>query len=279
MAVNLIDNEEIHVNQDGSDITLEIQADALKNENVVVGSIRTKNMCNISASGIYTNGSGTVASDNAYYDAIIDVSNYDNVYISGDFSLLESSLIRVGKYTTYPVIGATGTRTNANQNGVLNVRGINYLLLAFAPASSSISLNQIKSSFMVEEGTQATAYSPYQNLTGEENYSTGEQVIGTWINGKPLYRKTLYFASNGGGTSEVSYTLSNYGITNVDTIFITHPSFYSNTINGYRNPFQYYDGNKFSCGVNTTSLNVTLGYAPISNSPFVITLEYTKTTD
>ena len=109
-------------------------------------------------------------------------------------------------------------------------------------------------------------------------YSTDEKVVGTWIDGKPLYRKTIVFPNGNSGTlTPVTYTLSNYNISNVDNIFVVHPSYYSMGDRHY--PFQYNDGTDFACNVSTTTLNITLGYAPISNSEFVITLEYTKTTN
>ena len=108
-------------------------------------------------------------------------------------------------------------------------------------------------------------------------YSTAETICGTWL-GKPLYRKVLIFPNGTGQTTLKAYTLSDYGITNVDEIFIVHPSFY--TLSNRTYPFQYNDGtNAFECNVGTTQLNVLLKYADIANSKFVITLEYTKTTD
>jgi hypothetical protein len=108
-------------------------------------------------------------------------------------------------------------------------------------------------------------------------YSTEEQVIGTWINGKPLYRITLSFDSNGGTTNTQYYFLQDYGINDVDEIFLVQPSYYS--YNGLTYPFNYYDGNQFMAHVTKTTLNVCMEYEPISSSPFVVTLEYTKTTD
>ena len=110
-----------------------------------------------------------------------------------------------------------------------------------------------------------------------ETYSTDEIRVGTWIDGKPLYRIVLQFPNGTQSTDLVNYTLSNYGITNVDTIFIVHPSYYS--FGNATFPFQYNDGNAFACNVNPTILAVKLGYNQIANSPFLITLEYTKTTD
>ncbi len=48
--------------------------------------------------------------------------------------------------------------------------------------------------FQLEKGSEATTYSPYQDLNNQEIYTTGEQKIGTWIDGKPLYRKVVNYA-------------------------------------------------------------------------------------
>lgn len=108
-------------------------------------------------------------------------------------------------------------------------------------------------------------------------YATTETICGTWIDGKPLYRKVLTFPNGTGQTTQKTYTLSDYGITNVNEIFIVHPSYY--TLTGSTYPFQYNDGTAFECKVSSTQLLVLLGYIDIANSKFVITLEYTKTTD
>lgn len=50
--------------------------------------------------------------------------------------------------------------------------------------------------------------------SGSENYSLTEQAVGTWVNGKTLYQKTIYIASVTTGTSY------NHNITDVDEIFI-----------------------------------------------------------
>ena len=109
-----------------------------------------------------------------------------------------------------------------------------------------------------------------------ETYSTNEIKVGTWL-GKPLYRKVLIFPNGTGQTTLQTYTLSDYGITNVDEIFIVQPSYYM--LSGRTYPFQYNDGTAYECNVGTTQLRILLGYADIANSKFVITLEYTKTTD
>lgn len=47
-------------------------------------------------------------------------------------------------------------------------------------------------------------------LENKFNYSTEEQVVGTWIDGKPLYRKVINCGTlTNGGTKEVPTGLSN----------------------------------------------------------------------
>ena len=46
--------------------------------------------------------------------------------------------------------------------------------------------------------------------TGND-YSTDEQIIGTWIDGKPLYQKTFEVNSLGSGTKTIAHGISNIG--------------------------------------------------------------------
>ena len=109
-------------------------------------------------------------------------------------------------------------------------------------------------------------------------YSTSEEiVVGTWIDGKPIYRKVIYLANGTGQTTEKTYTLSDYGITNVSDIWVASPSYY--TANNNRWPFSYYDGNTYMASVNPTQLKITITHQLFADSPTLITLEYTKTTD
>lgn len=160
---------------------------------------------------------------------------------------------------------------------------------------SSTTINQIDSDLkvQVEQGSTATPYEEYiepktyilndNNVyeefmkKHEEIYSTEEQVIGKWIDGKTLYRKTLIFPNGTNIITQKQYLLQDYGITDVDEIFISHPSFYTDGIN--RIPFPLNDGNKFELQVNKTILSVAITYEKIAKSYMVVTLEYTKTTD
>lgn len=114
----------------------------------------------------------------------------------------------------------------------------------------------------------------------EENYSEQERIIGTWTDGKPLYRKTL----------NVQLNDNNYGDTDVpngyidkvkDVIHIYGTTYYSKTsiskipINSYidathYSSFYYYPASK--------SLRVFLG-KDLAGLKAIINVEYTKTTD
>ena len=109
------------------------------------------------------------------------------------------------------------------------------------------------------------------------NYSTEEQRVGTWINGKPLYRKVIILENGTNTTNTVTYALSNYNIKDVEEIFVVHPSYYS--AGTYTYPFSYYDGNKFMIQVSPTDFKITVSYSNIAKNKMLITLEYTKTTD
>lgn len=113
-------------------------------------------------------------------------------------------------------------------------------------------------------------------------YSTEETMVGIWHNNKPLYRKTIIFPNGTGTEEQVSYNLSEYGINNVDEIFIAHPSYYSlPSADGFITtfPLNFYDGKTYMAQVAPQYLGLQLQYGDIANSKCVITLEYTKTTD
>lgn len=120
------------------------------------------------------------------------------------------------------------------------------------------------------------------------HYSTNEQVIGTWIDGKPLYEKTIVDnMTHSGGSINISHNISNIDeVTNISGVY----SFGAN--NTWYYPISFADdpstGNTNSvfkfCGINR-STNTILMYAgsnyggTVSITKIRITLQYTKTTD
>lgn len=138
---------------------------------LVVDSIRTKNLLNLDYYGLFPSTSGEVTVNEDFRSTIIDVSKMSYLYVSGNFSLLGDGILRIGKYDSYPKLGATGTRQSLGAEGTINVIGVNYLLLSFS-RNTGVTWDQIVSSFMVEKGQSKTEYTPPQTL----NPLTADQV-------------------------------------------------------------------------------------------------------
>lgn len=111
------------------------------------------------------------------------------------------------------------------------------------------------------------------------NYSTDEKVIGTWVDGKPVYQKTFTFTTSNFDDDQ-SFLLSNYGINNVDTVckvdcFVRQsigavPLTYA--VSGNERVTIYF--------INNNNTLVIGHFGTWSRSlPGYITLQYTKTTD
>lgn len=58
--------------------------------------------------------------------------------------------------------------------------------------------------FQIEEGNVATDFVEGKILNNKQIYSLGEIKIGTWINGKPLYRKVIIIPASSFGTGTAS---------------------------------------------------------------------------
>lgn len=129
-------------------------------------------------------------------------------------------------------------------------------------------------------------------ITALDNYSTKEQVVGTWIDGKPLYQKTLYTDTL--PSTGTAFELADLSSLNLDKIvsangILVHKDLKQFVVLGNYNPN---DNGIYSVSL----LPVTrAGYddqTPIilirsgsTGNPFTafkecfVTIQYTKTTD
>lgn len=129
-----------------------------------------------------------------------------------------------------------------------------------------------------ESTSQTDTYS-CDYINNLNTYSTEEQVIGTWINGKPLYRKILQYSLSSGNATD-KFNISELSIattTKLEGIALN---------NGYARQVGYVYGNATTTlgemagmylSTNFTILNVT--HAGTSLGTLYVTIEYTKTTD
>ncbi len=117
-------------------------------------------------------------------------------------------------------------------------------------------------------------------LKNMHNYSTTEQVIGTWIDGKPLYQYTFAITPTSSALTTIIY--SDYGLANIKEIVYANGFNHGGTynvgviLNGYFNPDVSYG----ACmqDITTTSLGYKIG-SQLLNGKLYITIRYTKTTD
>jgi len=111
-------------------------------------------------------------------------------------------------------------------------------------------------------------------------YSTSETKIGTWIDGKPLYRKVYTGTKVSGSNKTIS--LSNLNIDYVNFYgFIygnqgTTEGAYQFPINYYENPNSFIRANIHRKYMNLTIVSAASTYF---NGDYKIVVEYTKTTD
>lgn len=111
----------------------------------------------------------------------------------------------------------------------------------------------------------------------KQKYSTEEQVVGTWIDGKPIYRKTFYSTSN-----EQNFSIQ-HGVS-IDTVVAIDGYYRMWNTTWFRLGCAYYLGNLeylTALRVDDTKIEVSLGGWINRNSDMIthVTLEYTKTTD
>lgn len=108
-----------------------------------------------------------------------------------------------------------------------------------------------------------------------ENYSTVEQVVGTWINGKPLYQITFDFTTSPSSgwlaipTDTTGWNIDFFTVKNVSIILPQYNYHYGMT------------GLQFFCAkdINTGQIKYTCDDGALRGRQIYLTVQYTKTTD
>lgn len=119
-------------------------------------------------------------------------------------------------------------------------------------------------------------YKPTYFATVGHVYSFEERRVGTWVDGKPLYEKTVDF----GSLPNASEDVVSHGIENVDTIWINDG--YTVLPNKNVQGLSYFKYNNLNAGwffaVNKTAITCGTG-TDRSDCKATVILRYTKTTD
>ena len=222
--------------------------------------------------GYYKNANGTPIVDNtACYSELIQVDTTKQYYSNKTISIVYYNSSK------QPVGTLTGTFTGA-----------------FTPTYPYIVINVLQvdlDTFQLEKGSSATSYEPYitpsivvdneeiYNKDNIEQYSTNEIRIGTWVDGKPLYRKVVKTVM---GTCTTNGT---YGTSNrytVDTNAEIKNFYGTIPLGGGIFPILYVDsGGRFTKVASDDGKTLVLSTNAVffSGANCEITVEYTKTTD
>ena len=139
--------------------------------------------------------------------------------------------------------------------------------------------SETKASEIVTEYTESDKVGYCTNYINELNtYSTDEIRVGTWIDGKPIYRKVLEFTNVPTGVTQI-----NHGISNFDKL-INYSGYYYNSTWGY-NPIPAVTSDNISgygIGIGdfkSTTFYFNIGNLRSSTNEIKLIVEYTKTTD
>ena len=150
-----------------------------------------------------------------------------------------------------------------NSNGSITTSGVNY--------NHNVKLFKIE---VVENELEKSSYAD-ANV-----YSTEEQVIGTWIDGKPIYRKTLYISGGLSFNSSHKY-IFNHNIENFKmTIKLSGIIYDSENKDYYILPYVTTGTANIMLFNSTTQIKVEqIPYGSGRLMNLYVIMEYTKTTD
>lgn len=120
----------------------------------------------------------------------------------------------------------------------------------------------------------------YESLKNNVNYSEEEQVIGTWMDGKPIYRKIFTTINQTGGeySQGVTFYGKDYDLQNLDTLITGKVlTTGNNGVNQETADVWYVRYNNSDAHKETWQINTLARYTGVTR--YYIIIEYTKTTD
>lgn len=107
------------------------------------------------------------------------------------------------------------------------------------------------------------------------NYSLEEQVVGTWIDGKPLYQKTFTGTSSSTAGKDIDTTIAD----NVERVIYVWGILDYDTTNKNSIPVGYFFNSNDFIHTWTVLGNILRFRTTYTSKPFILTVQYTKTTD
>lgn len=132
-----------------------------------------------------------------------------------------------------------------------------------------------------EEDESSTPSTPSESSSAGEVYSEEETVIGTWIDGKPLYRKVFESTTPPNKNSTAIISQSALELLNVDKYVHLHGSmnYLENAANVCLVSGTSADNTSFNMWIDARGIVCNVSATQYYNQNVIIILEYTKTTD
>lgn len=235
----------------------EIVVDDIKCKNIFK---ETSNKTNVTTAYIgLVYGEMYLVADNKYTLSFNTTNNGGLVYINEE---LFKETTRINCDGTRKSIVVTA-KVTGNQKG--------YSILKSASATTNAyGISDVQ----LEEGTVASKFVKHKDFENKEIYSTSEQVIGTWIDDKPLYRRVI--------NTRTPDTVEDTQVAVIDTTIKLKKidGVIYNTVAGQGLPINFYYSTDYMITTYATehaiNMKVTNSY---TDAPVEIVLEYTKTTD
>lgn len=208
-------------------------------------------------------------------------SNIDTIFVKQDMSVFAASPYKTSDYviasaTTNEsyVYARVNTNTHVAELGVVRIKDSDASKILCATV----------------QYTKTTDAANLFNCSTESDYSTTEKVIGTWVDGKPLYQKTFSTTSPVCTTNGTEVTKDVSIGANVDTIVdvkgilinstgATHilPAVIPSTVqSNTKIPQIKVNGRTNNASSDKNKVRISNSYATFSNLPMYITVQYTK---
>ena len=147
-----------------------------------------------------------------------------------DSKKLETTNIKAGDNITLSVdgknitINSTGGGSSSEEVEIGDTEPTQDTIELWVDTSEEGEFFQVVDDLTSDSSTNALSAKQGKVLNDKFNYSTDEQKIGTWINGKPLYRKTIVLPNGTGTTAEKTYNMSEFGLENIEMMSLESPS-------------------------------------------------------
>ena len=193
------------------------------------------------------------------------------VQIATDVDTFIDAPIITRKYES----GSSLIITNCGVDGAHSIafKLMNNILYAVTVSPSKYSAGIAKIAIRYTKTTDSAI-----SIGDDTDYSTEEKIVGTWIDGKPVYQRTFHLTN-----PTMNWTANSLGIT-ADKVFLVNTCFQTGGNNAAMGGNSYYSTSSNMCSVfaykefSTNEVTIWIKNVGSTITDLYVTLQYTKTT-